>query len=263
MERFLQIIINSGLAFLTVATVSLFTSGLTSARAETFVGSNVDSRVLLAFHVNENAAQAWLPDGWLIESYSTGPLAGANLLVVLVDRHLARNAEGNPTTPSSYRGVALVSPGSQEGSDETRTYVTRMYATPPGYDPYRNAINARIGRSATHEAADNAAPVRTEEWTVTPDSGGEMRFALSYKSGIPSWSKGQALPYSNIDPAFHRIYRYDQLVDLVMSIPAGKTLAGEAKFVSTIPEIAPMFDGNETLIAIISVPAYVRKVFLP
>jgi SNF family Na+-dependent transporter len=68
MKRFLQFIIHGGLAFLTVATVSLFTFGLTSAQAETFVGSNVDSRVILAFHVNENAAQAWLPDGWMIAS---------------------------------------------------------------------------------------------------------------------------------------------------------------------------------------------------
>ena len=263
MKRFLQFILHSGLAFLTIATVGLFTFGLTSARAETFIGSNVDSRVILAFHVNENAAQAWLPDGWMIAPFSKGPLVGANLLVGFVDRHLARDAEGNPTTPSSYRGVALVSLASQEGSDETRAYVTRIYATPPGYDPYRNAINAQIGRSATQDVADNAAPVRTEEWTVSPESGGEMTFALSYESGTPSWSEGQALPYSNIDPDFHRIYRYDQLVDLVMSVPAGKALAGETTFATTIPEIAPMFDGNEKLIGIISVPVYVRQVFLP
>jgi len=90
-----------------------------------------------------------------------------------------------------------------------------------------------------------------------------MTFALSYHSGVPSWSEGRALPYSNIDPDFHRIYRYDQLVDLVMSVPAGKALAGKTTFTSTIPEIAPMFDGNEKLIGIISVPAYVRQVFLP
>jgi hypothetical protein len=263
MNRYLQFFIRGGLSFFTVVTVSLFAVGLTSTRAETFVGSNVDSRVILAFQVNEEAAQAWLPDGWIIASFPKGPLAGANLLVVLVDRHLSRDAEGKPTTPSSYRGVALVSPGSQEGPDETRAFVTRIYATPPGYDPYRNAISARIGRSANHEASDNAASVRTEKWTVNPVSGGEMAFSLTYKSGTPSWSEGQALPYSNIDPDFHRIYRYDQLVDLVMSVPAGKQLAGGSEFNTTIPEIAPMFDGNETLIGIISVPTYVRQVFLP
>ena len=101
MKRYYQFVLHGGIAFLAVITVGLFTFGLTSARAETFIGSNVDSRVILAFHVNENAAQAWLPDGWMMAPFSKGPLAGANLLVVLVDRHLARDAEGNPTTPSS------------------------------------------------------------------------------------------------------------------------------------------------------------------
>jgi hypothetical protein len=50
---------------------------------------------------------------------------------------------------------------------------------------------------------------------------------------------------------------------LVMSEPAAKALAGDAAFTTTIPEIAPMFDGNEKLIGIISVPVYVRQVFLP
>ena len=42
-----------------------------------------------------------------------------------------------------------------------------------------------------------------------------------------------------------------------------ETIAGETTFATTIPEIAPMFDGNEKLIGIISVPVYVRQVFLP
>jgi hypothetical protein len=234
-----------------------------SAKAETFVGSNVDSRMVLAFQVNEAAAQAWLPEGWTLTSFSKGPLAGANLLLVLVDRHLARDAEGNPATPSTLRGAALVSLASRDGSDETRAYVTRIYATPPDYDPYANAITARIGRNATLDGAGDAPRVRKEVWAVKPNGGGEMIFALSYEVGTPSWSKSEALPYSNTNPDFHRIYRYGQLTDLVMSVPAEKALAGEASFATTIPEIAPMFDGNERMIGVIAVPVYVREVFLP
>ena len=236
---------------------------LSSALGETFVGSNVDSRVVLAFQVNETAAQTWMPEGWTLSPFAKGPLAGTNLLVVLVDRHLARDAEGKPSKPSSLRGVALVSLASREGSDKPRLFVTRIYATPPDYNPYRNAINARISRSTTLESSDNAAPVRTEEWTVKPESGGEMTLALSYVAGTGSWSKRQAMPYSNVEPDFHRIYHYEQLADLLMSVPAGKTLAGEVAFATTISEIAPMFDGSEKMIGVIAVPVYVRQVFLP
>ena len=263
MKRQLHTALARGLALLAAAAFIIATFGEATARAETFVGSNVDSRVIVAFQVNADAAQSWLPKGWNLTPLAKGPSAGANLLVVFFDKHLARDSDGNPTTPSSYRGAALVSLASQAGSDEIRLYVTRIYATPLEYDPYSNAIHAGISRSATHKAVDNSAPVRTEEWTVKPEGGGEMILKLSYEAGIPTWSKGEVMPYSNTKPDFHRIYRYEQLADLVMSVPADKSLGGETTFTSTIPELAPMFDGSEKMISVIAIPVYVRQVFLP
>ena len=248
---------------LLAAAFTIATFGEATARAETFIGSNVDSRVIVAFQINADAAQSWLPNGWNLAPLAKGPSAGANLLVVFFDRHLARDPDGNPTTPASYRGAALVSPASQAGSDEMRLYVTRVYATPPEYDPYSNSIHAGIGRSAAHKALDNSAPVRTEEWTVKPEGGGEMTLKFSYDASMSTWSKGEILPYSNTKPDFHRIYRYEQLSDLVMSVAADKSPDGEIEFMSTIPEVAPMFDGSEKLISVIAVPVYVRQVFLP
>ena len=64
-------------------------------------------------------------------------------------------------------------------------------------------------------------------------------------------------------PEFSRIYRYDQLVDVAMSKPAGRRLAGAYKFRSMISELQGLFDGFEETIAILDVPVYVRKVSLP
>ncbi len=246
-----------------IAAAVLLVQSARPGLAETFVGSNNDSRVVVALQVYDDAAQSLLPEGWTLVPFPGGALEGANTLLVLVDRFLARDAEGNPASPSAYRGVALASLAKQDGSDEVRTFVTRIYATPAGYDPYGNTVPARISRSATIESAGNDAPTLGESWTVHPEGGGEMAFSLRYQSGTPSWSASEAMPYSNVNPEFHRIYRYDQLVDLAMSEPLGKPLAGEIALESSIAELAGMFDGNERIVAVIVIPMYVREVFLP
>jgi len=234
-----------------------------TASAETFLGSNVDSRIVLAFQVNTEAAQTWLPEGWQVAPIEQGPLSGANLFVVLVDRHLSRDADDNPTTPPSFGVAALVNPASRPGTAESRFYVTRIYATAAGYDPYGNAMGARINRRTIQDASETSAPVRTEKWVVGPDHGGEIVFELSYNTGAPSWSEGELTPYSSAKPDFYRIYRYEQLSELVMSVPGGKELAGEAKFTTTISEMGPMFNGEEMLVGIVAIPVYMRRVFLP
>ncbi|MDW4551325.1 hypothetical protein R5H32_18365 [Defluviimonas sp. D31] len=251
-------------ALLIAASVAMFTLGPgRPANAETFVGSNNDARVVLALQANEAAVQAMLPEGWQLMPFPGGALEGANTLLVFVDRYLARDAEGNPADPASYRGVALASLAKAEGSDEVRTYVTRIYVTAAGYDPYGNGEAAEIRRSATLESAGTAAPKWAEEWTLAPESGGELTFTLRYQSGTPSWSASEALPYSNTNPDFHRIYRFDQLVDLAMSEPLGKALDGDMSLGSSVEGLAGLFDGSEKVVAAMVIPMYVREVFLP
>ena len=53
------------------------------------------------------------------------------------------------------------------------------------------------------------------------------------------------------------------MVDLVMSTAAGKPMTGEFKLTSTVLELADIFDGSEEIVAVMDVPVYVRKVYLP
>jgi hypothetical protein len=66
-----------------------------------------------------------------------------------------------------------------------------------------------------------------------------------------------------VNPDFSRIYRYDQLVDLAMSQELGKPLDGSVSLSSSIPELSGIFDGSESLMAIMDIPVYTRQVFLP
>ncbi len=235
----------------------------TAAIAETQIGSSVESRVTLAFKVDDAAAQAWLPDGWTLASIPRGPLAGANVIVSLIDWHLARDAEGKPEDPHARRAVATVAYGVKGGVEGMRTFITRIYETPPVISPYSNSVSAQIMRSSSLTGSADGARINREVWAAQPEAGGEIRLELSHQAGIPSWSASETMPYSSAQPDFHRIYRYQQLVDLVMSKALGKELEGRVEFKSTVSELADMFDGTESLVGIITTPVYVTETFLP
>lgn len=248
---------------------ALFTviAGLLTAaaiHAETFVGATVESRVMLGFKVDDAAAQAWLPDGWKLITLPKGPVAGANLLVVFMDRHLVLDAEGKPAAAPQDRAAAMLSYAVNPDEKGPRTFITRVFETPPVVNTYSNSVAAVVSRSQSSEGTGAAGATRQESWTVAAEGGGEMRLDLNYQAGTPIWiAETTALPYSAAEPEFHRIYRYGQLVDLAMNTKIGKPLKGDIAFTSSIPDLAAMFDGSETLVSAMVVPVYLRKTSLP
>lgn len=248
--------------FLLIPLCILSLSAVQNAAAETLTGSNVDSRVLVAMRFDEAAVQATMPDGWTSFPFPGGALEGANALLIFADRYLGMDAEGKPESPATYRAVAMASLGKSTTTDEVRTFVTRVFATVDGNDPYGNARPANIIRRAGVESADGAHPKLSETWSVRAD-GGEMTLSLSYSAGPLSWSARASQSYSNVDPAIHHLNRFEQLSDLAMSVPLGKALDGALDIQSSIPELAGLFDGNETTVAVIVIPMYVRHVFDP
>jgi len=234
------------------------------ARAETKVGATVESRLLVGFKVDDAAAQAWMPEGWKAITLPKGPLAGANVMLVLMDRHLILDPEGKPQTPSSGRAAALLSYGVAEGQPGPRLFITRVFEPAPIVDPYGNSVPAQITRSAQSSVGADGATTRSEAWVVTPEAGGKITVDLSFASGTGTLVKGaEALPYSAARPEFHRIYRYDQMVELVMSAAMDKPVAGDVAVTVDLPDMAAMFDGSQQLAAILSIPVYIRDVFLP
>lgn len=231
--------------------------------AETPVGSTVESRVVLAFKVNDQAAQGMLPDDWKLLTLPKGPLTGANLLLAFIDKHLALDADGKPLDPHSSRTVAVVNYGVKPGVKGVRMFVTRTYETPPVVNPYENSVPASIARSSSMDGPADGPKIYKEAWSLKPETGGEISLNLSYQSGKPGWKSSKATPYSNKKPDFYRIYKYEQLAELAMSNALGLKLNGEISFKSSIPELANMLDGSESLMGVLAIPMYVREVSLP
>jgi hypothetical protein len=142
-------------------------------------------------------------------------------------------------------------------------YVLRQYEEAPVGDAYGTSLPAELEHEAELEVSDDGARKRSEEWEIEPEGGGAIRLEMSYAAGTPGWAPGEMRPYSAARPDFHRIYRYRQLVDVAMSGPMGKALDGEMEFSVSIDELAPLFDGTETLVGAMVIPVYVREVSLP
>ncbi len=231
------------------------------ATAETLVGSNIDSRVLVGLRADAVAVQSRLPDGRALVPFPGGPMKGANLLLVLIDSALEMDGDGDPFDPASRRAAALVGLGKKD--DAVRLYVMGILTTTPERNPYGVAMTARIERSRSSEGPANGGRTSADEWRISTSGGDELKFTLSYASGKRGWSTGEAFPYSAATPDFSRIYRYEQLVDLVASTGLGKPSSGEFSLTGRVPELADIMDNPLEIVAVTDVPVYVRKIYLP
>lgn len=234
-----------------------------AAQAETLVGNNVDSRVIVGVKADATDVQAFMPEGWAAIGFPRGPLSGANLLVSFVDGVLMVDAEGKPLDPASRRAIVLLGLGKQVDGDGVRIFVLRTYSTEPAeIDPYSVNIPADIARTNSVGGAANGARDSADAWDMTLDDG-TLSMSLNYTTGRRSWSAGEAKSFSAANPDFFRIYRYDSLTDVAMSSAMEKPLNGTFELASSVPELAAIFDGSEETIAILDIPVRVRKVFLP
>jgi hypothetical protein len=232
------------------------------AHAETFVGSNIDSRVILGLGAEASEVQKLLPEGWTSVPFPNGPLKGSNLLVSFVDGVLMIDAEGKPLSPASRRAVVLLGLGREDGGDAVRIYVFRIFTSDPESDPYGVNVAAEISRSNSLTGPAGGGRQSTDAWTMIA-TGGALSFSLDYTTGKRGWSSSEANSYSAANPDFYRTYRYDNIIDLVMSTAIGKPIAGEFSLSSSVPELAGIFNGSEEVIAILDVPVRVRKIYLP
>ena len=233
------------------------------ADAETLMGTIMDTRTSLALSVKPTAAQHWLPRPWVVREVPKGPFKGANLIVLMIDRLLHRDAKGKPAEGGSYRRVALLIPAVDAASKRTATFVIRVYSPQGAPGPYKNSLRASVKREAILRRNDADAGTGTERWVVAPASGGALIFAMSYRRAVPKWMKSVIRPRSAVVPTFQRIYRYEQLIDVVKSTPPSVNRVRDVKLSVTVPELRAMFDGSETLIGIARAPWYTRQTLLP
>jgi hypothetical protein len=257
---------DAGLASALVLAVGVCLASVLSASAYagTLAFSDVSARVVVGVHVSEAALTEWLPRGWHISTVGGGPSTGANLFLGFVDRLLNVDPTGQPIGSGVDRFVGLVVPARPPGAGDPMNVVIRIYHNAgmlPG--AYKNSRSTSITRSHTAEARDTNPANGSESWEVTDGARGTMSLRFGYHGGPPVRAKQEQKFYSAIDPGFYRVYRFEQVSDLVRSTAAGVDRVQDFWFAVTIAELQNLFDGSHQVVSVTVVSWNSRQVFLP
>ena len=229
---------------------------------EKLSGSNVDTRIGMAFKVSDAALRKLVPEGWEISPPSSGPSQGANLNVTLVNMQTAYDAEGKSATP--YRGVAFSVPMKKKGSDATVPMLiaglfTSNYA--PGAYGVFHAARVSVDRKVRIDL-DGKTTVE-ETWELRADGGHALDIHVQYVAGVPANSKVEQRVYSAVKPDFFRIYRFEMASEVVKSVPTGVDRVSRVSFKAAGDKLGTLFDGSQQLISVTAIPWYSRLVYLP
>lgn len=229
---------------------------------EKLFSTDLNVRTVLAFKVSDAVVQKLLPAEFAVNSPAAGPSKGSNLSVLFIDYLLVQDPEGKsiPTPPT----VAMLIPAKKIASGEAVNVVFGGFivkaAVPGPYSVY-GAAKTTIDRHSLTDA--DGKSVIDETWKIVASDGSALDVALQFARGVPARSKAEAKLYSAAKPEFYRIYRFEQAADVVRSTSTGIDQVSKFSFNASGPKLAPVFDGTQQLISIISVPFYSRSIYVP
>jgi hypothetical protein len=233
------------------------------ASAETFVSHNASERIIVAFKAAEGGAQSALPEGWSPAPSAEGPLAGADTFLVFIENQRYADAEGKPKFDGRFRGLAVAVPAKNEATGKGGFMVTHVFISDGTINPYSNTVVSEVEHTISKRGVNNAPLEIKEEWDIEPSTGGEIELEVTYSRGLPGLISGTSNIYSNVEPDFYRIYKYNQFADLIHSVPANAERVSELEVEIDVPALSVMFDGTEQLVGIVNLPWYWRETWLP
>ena len=219
-------------------------------------------RTLLAFKVPDAVVQKYLPPGFESNPVAAGPAKGSNLGITLIDYIMVQDPEGKPMPPRN--AVVINMPAKKTATGEAVAIVFNGFTVPAGVPgPYSVFGPADITIDRTSHSDPDGKTVVKESWQAKGADGSALAVGLEFIRGTPARGKVEAKLHSAAKPDFFRVYRYEQGADVVKSSATGVDRVTNFSFKATGPRLAPIFDGNEQLLAITSVPSYSRTIYLP
>jgi hypothetical protein len=239
----------------------LFAQAASAQSNEKLYGSNTDVRTALTFKVDDAKLEKLVPAGWVVNSPSGGPTKGSNLGITLIDQIVQLDAEGKPLQP--LKGAVFNFPGKKSGSDAAGTMVwgglVSTAGAPGAYGVYVPARGVIDRKSRTDVAGES---VIEETWQFSSDDGNAVEIQIQYVRGVPIRNKVETKVYAAAKPDFYRIYRLENLADVVKSNATGIDRVKTFSIKATGSKFGPLFDASQ-LISVTSLPWYTLHTYLP
>jgi len=229
---------------------------------EKLSGSNTDLRTVLTFKAPDEAVQKMLAEGWEVNSPTSGPAKGANLVLVLVDQQTSYDADGKPV--ATFRAAVLGTLCKKKGADTAGFMVFGGLAdeagAPGAYGVYDTA-QTTVERK-TYPGAEKKLTTE-ESWQFKAANGNSIEVQLQFVRGAAAKGKAEAKVFSAAKPEFFRIYRVEEARDVVRSTAVGVDRLAKISVKASGGKLKALFDGTEQLISVTSIPWYSRQVYLP
>lgn len=250
----------------TVSLLALFVGiqclAATALHAEHKTQSSAEARTVVYFKIDDSAVQKLLPAGW-VATPGAGLPTGTNLSVVLIENVFLAGPDNKPV-PSTTRYGVLVVPAKNEQTGISAPVVVGGFASPAAAAPgaYSVYVPAKIAVAKSMHV-DEAGPAISEEiWDISTDMGDRLHFSVTYERGVGTRSHVEPRIYSAANPMFYRIYKVDQVTDLVRS-SADSGRMKKLEFTVSGQQMTSIFGSSPEPVAVMSIPAYYREIFLP
>jgi len=226
---------------------------------ERLVGSNVDVRTVLHFKLPVETVKTLLPVDWEADPPTSGHAVGANLRLTLIDPVAAFDAQGVPRPTVCFMHCGIPA---RSLSTPARGLMLFTGLSPRGAGPYGTNLTA-IARVERRTLCDSNRSLVDESWAFAAAGAESVSVRLAFERAEAARETGSIHVYSRVTPRFCRIYRYDQLVDIAHGGSAEHQRLQRFELEASGEPFGHLFDGQEQLVSIVSVPSYSRQVLVP
>lgn len=235
----------------------------TITSSEVLSEMNVEARTILAFSVDEDIIKQvqWLPQGWNVAPPNAGPFKDANLLVIVSDRLLVQDKEGNPLSSQETNQLAVIGILAQNAERNVQGVIiafglsAKTDGAPGPYSVFKSAKTS-FNKDISAKSGENSQV--SEAWSFNSEGGEKISVRLKYDRSTPARANDAVTrAHSLTNPDFYRIYHADHALDVLQS-----SVISQKDYTITGLKLGKVFNGSEKLVHIISQPWAVRRVYV-